>query len=405
MKSKNLKLYIIFIGIIAVYSGCSRKENTIDLLPVQTVEKMIESDYTEVKNGYYNNLIIDDFLVMFPKGKDQIYELMIQPKRLQVTGGALISLVKEQIGVAKGYLGDGIRDSDFEIELFEGNESERYQYSEVLSGESENKYLGMVLYDKMEEDEKYMQFNPEYSLVWMSAGGLKERGNSSVSVIMAATQGQADYVRVYYRNSADGSLEDTYNLADGEYSIREGISFVEDYMNNKMPYPVDSSAPKRVDRVYVLSLGNNRFAYYFTLRKSFDGIMFDTWLEGRMYQEGSPESYTVYDSAGVAVFEKNSVDFFYGYINNQIIQRTDKAIDKIISLKDAFGLVSDHLEGEGNYIIKSTEFSYRSKYVNEEEEKERAYPVWKFEAEKGTNMIKLYVNAVSGAVECVTLKE
>ena len=219
MKSKNLKLYIIFIGIIAVYSGCSRKENTIDLLPVQTVEKMIESDYTEVKNGYYSNLIIDDFLVMFPKGKDQIYELMIQPKRLQVTGGALISLVKEQIGVAKGYLGDGIRDSDFEIELFEGNESERYQYSEVLSGESENKYLGMVLYDKMEEDEKYMQFNPEYSLVWMSAGGLKERGNSSVSVIMAATQGQADYVRVYYRNSADGSLEDTYNLADGEYII------------------------------------------------------------------------------------------------------------------------------------------------------------------------------------------
>lgn len=405
MKSKKQILYIIFIGIIAICSGCSGKENTIDTLPIQTVEKTIESDYTEAKNGYYSNLIVDDFLVMFPRGKDQIYRLMIQPKKSQVTGDEMISLVQEQIGVAKGYLGDGIKDSDFEIELFEGNASERYQYSEVLSGNYNNKYLGMVLYDKMEEDEKYMQFNPEYSLVWMSAGGLKERGNSSVSAIMATAQGQADSVRVYYRNSADGSLEDTYNLADGEYSIREGISFVEDYMNNKMPYPVDSSAPKRVDKVYVLSLGNNRYAYYFTLRKSFDGIMFDTWLEGRLYQEGSPESYTVYDTAGVAVFEKNSVDFFYGYINNQIIQKTDKAINKIVSLKKAFGLVSDYLEGKGNYIIRSTEFSYRSKYMNEEEEKEQAYPVWKFEAEKGTDKIKLYVNAVSGTVECITLNE
>lgn len=122
-----------------------------------------------------------------------------------------------------------------------------------------------------------------------------------------------------------------------------------------------------------------------------------------MYQEESPESYTVYDTTGVAVFEKNSVEFFYGYINNQIIQKTVKAIDKIISLNDVFGLVSDYLEGMGNYIIRSTEFAYRSKYVNEREQ--RAYSVWKFEAEKGTNKIKLYVNAVSGDVECVTLKE
>lgn len=60
-----------------------------------------------------------------------------------------------------------------------------------------------------------------------------------------------------------GCSRQDYNFADGEYSIQEGISFVEYYMNNKMPYPVDSSAPKQVDRVYVLSLENNRYAYYF----------------------------------------------------------------------------------------------------------------------------------------------
>lgn len=129
---------------------------------------------------------------------------------------------------------------------------------------------------------------------------------------MAVAQEKVKPVRTYYRNAADGSINDEYKLGNGNLTIQGGIDFVENYMNERIQYSVDKKVPKQVDKVYVIPLKDNTYGYYFTLRKTYEGVMFDTWKEGRNYQSGSSEALSVYDTAGVFMFEKDNVDFFYG---------------------------------------------------------------------------------------------
>lgn len=68
-------------------------------------------------------------------------------------------------------------------------------------------------------------------------------------------------------------------------------------------------------------------------------------------------------------------------------------------------MVSDFLDKKEEYNVTGIEFSYRVKYIEENQEEKRAYPVWKFEVKnKNTSdKAKIYINAVSGEVEIVKL--
>lgn len=407
MYLKRICLCCIILGSFVI-GGCSPEKEEHALFLLEEVRGTIQSDYNQLKEGKWGNVKTNDFEVQFTN-KNEIYNLEISRKKEKLNGKKMKRLISNQIDISKQYLGKDIRDKDFEIGMiFDDNTGSRYSYNEKFMKELENgNYdkgeISFVLYDKMEEKEKYMQMNQDYSLVWMSSGKAKQLGGS-VATALSAAQGQAENAVIYSKNDLDTILQKKYLLKDGEISIKEGIEFVEDYINNRKKYPVNTdSIPQVVDQIYVMPLHDELYEYYFTLRRTYDGISFDSSLDGRLCT--SEEENTVYDVAGISMIGKEDIDFFYGSIDNSNITRTGESITKIVTLKEAVQNVLKNIDKKSEIVVKNIEFLYRSKSASDKQETEYAYPVWKVSIYNGKTetLVYYFVNAVTGEMEIVPI--
>ena len=116
------KLLLISIFLLITLTSCHKVDKTVNTYELAEVEKNLENDYMEAKDNHYINLSFDEISVIFPRGKEEIYELEIKPKYIHYRDEKMTKLIKEQVEVSKKYLGNKIKDIDFEIRLFsDGN--------------------------------------------------------------------------------------------------------------------------------------------------------------------------------------------------------------------------------------------------------------------------------------------
>ena len=64
--------------------------------------------------------------------------------------------------------------------------------------------------------------------------------------------------KIYYANATDGSLEDSYELADGPCTVKEAVEWAEEYENEKRPYKPGEGFRVRAANVRVFKLPEKR---------------------------------------------------------------------------------------------------------------------------------------------------
>lgn len=388
---------------VILLEGCtSEKQDFIQFYSINEVRNETEN-LQNIFQDNYDNLTFKDFTIDFPQDRNEFYQISIAESTNEISGKNIVNRVEEQVKQIKDYMGKNLVQDDIQIWIEKKNQEEeilKYGFDtiEKLKGENYSRRLSLVLYDHMEAEEKYMQLSPNYSLVWMSSGGMLKDTNTSISKVLSIAQGEYSHVQIYYRNESDSVLNSGCELNDGNVTIQQGIEKIEKYINQESYNRNNADISLVVDKAYVFPLENKKNGIYFTYRRCFEGIVFDTWHDGRFLPEGSDESEVVYDVAGISIYEKDSIDFFYGSHHSDLVKRRGEAIKKIISLNSACHIVDEAFSKET--IVKRIEIAYR---VKNKEEEEYGIPMWKFElTEKGTNQdYKFYVNLLDGTTECV----
>lgn len=388
---------------VILLEGCaSEKQDFIQFYSIKEVRNETEN-LQDIFQDNYDNLKFKGFTIDFPKDRNEFYQISIAEHTNEISEKNIVNRVEEQVKQIKDYMGKNLVQDDIQIWIEKKNQEEEIlKYGtdtlEKLKGENYAQRLSLVLYDHMETEEKYMQLSPDYSLVWMSTGGMLKDTNTSISKVLSIAQGEYSNVQTYYRNESDSVLNSGCELNDGNITIQQGIEKIEKYINQESYNRNNADISLVVDKAYVFPLENKKNGIYFIYRRCFEGIVFDTWHDGRFLPEGSDESEVVYDVAGISIYEKDGIDFFYGSNHSDLVERRGKAIKKIISLNSACHIVDEAFSKK--IVVKRIEVAYR---VRNKEEEVVGIPVWKFElTEKGTNQdYKFYVNLADGTTECV----
>ena len=63
----------------------------------------------------------------------------------------------------------------------------------------------------------------------------------------------------------EDDINDSYNLLDGQISIKDSISYVESYINNEFKYSGNKDLKTKVYSVDVVKLDENYYGYHFSI--------------------------------------------------------------------------------------------------------------------------------------------
>ncbi len=172
----------------------------------------------------------------------------------------------------------------------------------------------------------------------------------------------------------------SFPLLDGEMSICEAVSFVEEYLNS-LPYPEESNVETCVIEVDVLKVNEDIYGYNFLTTKSYEGVPFDHMRSGTQQM-----SYDDYIAAGGYAFmlESSDVDVFYGYYRRQGMESVTPYTE-VVSFENAAKTVSEKLTQNVEFEVEKVEFVYTQLpkltamgYIDTENFSCKISPAWKF---------------------------
>ena len=173
-----------------------------------------------------------------------------------------------------------------------------------------------------------------------------------------------------YVGDTDGSLDKKWKLLNGEMSIREGIEFVENYVNNELPYETNPDIKASVYEVVVMKVTDDVYAFNFRMRREIYGLV---------TQSGWPvmsgDSGYMAEGATAEMIEIDKIDRLFSQLLTANVEKTSKAITQIIPLEAAIDSVSKEIGINSTYEVESIELAYD---VLGNEVSGTGKPVWRF---------------------------
>ena len=204
-----------------------------------------------------------------------------------------------------------------------------------------------------------------------------------------------DNVKDYYASAKDGSLDEEWQLLDGKMSVREGIEYIEEYINNELPYETNPDIHMDVYGVTVLKVTDDVYAYHFRLRREIYGLVTNC---GFPVMHGDVAHLA--ENGDAEIIEHNSVDTFSTLRNCQKTEKIGEPITEIVSLENAVDIVSKEIGENSSYRVHTVELAYESYAMGAIGCTAKAWPVWKFEVDnpKNEKSYLFIVDAVTGKI-------
>ena len=239
---------------------------------------------------------------------------------------------------------------------------------------------------------RYADIDPGFSNVWIDKGKIYSMSAKN-SVV---PEWNLEFVKSYYIADKSVNLDDKYNLLNGTMSVRDGIKFVEDYINNKISY-IDSSKVKLVvDTVNVLKLTDTSYVFYYYITRSYNDVSFMWGKNGNRLNIN--KYYT--DITALAMCDVDDVDFYYGMgLTNNKYEDVGVKIDKIVSVKKVLSIVSDKIGLNSVYSVKKLKLIYRLDNIGTRDDfKYNGNLYWLLCGTNGQDnrITYFYVNALTG---------
>lgn len=207
-----------------------------------------------------------------------------------------------------------------------------------------------------------------------------------------------------YRYVEDLSCEDTYQLLDGEISIKDAAEFAQNYLDNLdfTPYEGNIPTPKIV-AVNVVKIGGEYYGYNFITTVEYNGMDFNY-----SNYDGSDCGVTLiqtdYDersygnSAGsIDMIETDKIHHFLSIAEGVEITEGEPQTS-VITLEAAADCVSEFFSSSMDFTVQTVSAVWLTTKTPNELKTETAYPCWKFRMSANGDTYHTFVNMLTGEI-------
>ena len=379
------KIFITFTYCMLLLSACQTYVNEDEIYnTVQNETKTddITSNYASLSeirdskdevmeqayNGKWNNLHFEHFDPYVPK-ENEIYNIKWEDKNYKGLTG--VDIFKEQLRIIEYYAND-YPNGEFTMEDEDEGFKTDWKYEKVQrildSGKVQfPKDLTDVSYKDPREKEYYIKntITTNTLFTWITVNHNKITNTALEPMIEDGSyQGQGvpgmnewflETEKIYLSNATDGSLDDEWQLLDGKMSVQECIDFVEEYMNTQMPYETNPDIKAKVYLIRVLKVTDDIYAYSCMTSRTIYGLTTEVYPSSF----GGTQEGICQEMGLVELIEHNKVDYFGCIALATTTEKQGESITEIISLENAFDLLSDRIGENSTYKILSAELGYR----------------------------------------------
>ena len=353
-------LAIVIVVINAKFGGSTQKDNIGKTKNVDMVFKQLEDDVNNAKSGKYANLKIKN-LNIDVKNTEDLYQINIIPN-YDYTKNTYKENVEAVKSVINTFYGENINTDAAMVYIPAANEDDdmtEYSFQDFQKLVDEDKISGdgyfLVFKDNRENGEKgFLQIDPSLVSIWLSKGELE----STSPMYGYNTK------KVYNFTLNENVSEDKVMLKDGEITIEEAKNFIENYLNNSLPYKKNDEFKYEVAEIRILD-ADGQDAIGACVRKKYNEIPFD-YIDGTT--EGIYNSDFWDDRGELCMAKTNEIDNICGLGGDTyFVEKYGKKIKKMYSFDDALKIVSDSIGENSVYDIYGAEIIYQFTPVNKKD--------------------------------------
>lgn len=366
---KNKKVVILIICILAIvivainvkFGGNTQKDNIGKTKNVDMVFKQLGDDVNNAKSGKYANIKIKNLNIDVENTED-LYQINIIPN-YDYTKNTYKENVEAVKSVINTFYGENINTDAAMVYIPAKNEDDdmtEYSFQDFQKLVDEDKISGdgyfLVFKDNRENGEKgFLQIDPSLVSVWLSKGELE----STSPMYGYNTK------KVYNFTLNENISEDKVMLKDGEITIEEAKNFIENYLNNSLPYKKNDEFKYEVAEIRILD-ADGQDVIGACVRKKYNEIPFD-YIDGTT--EGIYNSDFWDDRGELCMAKTNEIDNICGLGGDTyFIEKYGKKIKKMYSFDDALKIVSDSIGENSVYDIYGAEIIYQFTPVNKKDD-------------------------------------
>lgn len=366
---KNKKVVILIICILAVviiainvkFGGNTQKDNIGKTKNVDMVFKQLGDDVNNAKSGKYANIKIKNLNIDVENTED-LYQINIIPN-YDYTKNTYKENIEAVKSVINTFYGENINTDAAMVYIPAANEDEdmtEYSFQDFQKLVDEDKIRGdgyfLVFKDNRENGEKgFLQIDPSLVSIWLSKGELE----STSPMYGYNTK------KVYNFTLNENVSEDKVMLKDGEITIEEAKNFIENYLNNSLPYKKNEDFKYEVAEIRILD-ADGQDAIGACVRKKYNEIPFD-YIDGTT--EGIYNSDFWDDRGELCMAKTNEIDNICGLGGDTyFVEKYGKKIKKMYSFDDALKIVSDSIGENSVYDIYGAEIIYQFTPVNKKDD-------------------------------------
>ena len=425
MEMKKVKL-LVMVNIIMcmVLTGCSstgkntsaedEQESIKKLENLKSISEVSKSVYDDLQEGKNRNgsLIYEEIKPYCPE-TDTVYDIKIDMTENYKGIDNEKDMLTEQFAISEFLLGKPLEELDidcFETRYYNLAEKGDYKSFEAFKNDlQKNEKREPSFLSYLEQDEtKLLASYIERSMYGMTFGrgkcyeAMHDYRMVHESGITTLTQPRfvCETVKKYYIYSEEENLEDKWKLADGEMSVREGIDFVENYLNNELYDELklegcNEEVKLRVESVEVIKINENYYCFRYKIRWEVGGVVFPTADDG--YSLGGIDIW--YDISDGYQVERNNLDMYMG---NSRILKFDKLneTNKILPLSEAIKIIENNIGLNSKYTVKGIELGYMA-LLNKEQTEGTGTACWIFSCVNELDgwITEFYVNAQTGEIK------
>lgn len=424
----NMKKLVLFITVNIIttimLTGCGNtgKNNpTVDgqesikrlenLKPISEVSQSACNDLQEAKNKT-GKLTYGDIKPYCPD-TDTVYDIKIDMTVNYRNIDNEKDMLTEQFAITEALLGKPV--SELDMESFETNyynlaEKGNYKSFEEFkndSQENEKREPSFLSYAEHNETKCLAEY------ITRSMDGITFNNSKCYeamhdyrmvheSGITTLTQPRfvCETIKTYYVYDENVSLEDKWKLADGEMSVREGIDFVENYLNNELYNELNikdcnEEVKLRAESVEVIKINESYYCFRYRVRWEIGGAVFQAANDG--YSVGSIDIW--YDISDGYQVERNSLDMYMG---NSRVLKYEKLNEtkEILPLSEVTKIIESNIGANSKYTVNGIELGYMA-LLNNEQTEATGTVCWIFSCVNELDgwITEFYVNAQTGEIK------
>ena len=344
------RLLVIFMILTFMISGCNSEKELDEkskFFSMEMVRNEMDDTMEKAYNGEYENLSFAKFEPVITE-ENEVADITETATQAGMEEKTIEESVDEQYKWLCEIAGEKLdkkKVKDFKCEL--SLEQVEKKIEEGTYPEASGKEYGYKLPNLIyiEEDEK------GNTKKYFSANSGKCEFVAQFGTV--AYGEDVEFVKEYYANATDGSLEDTYELEDGECTIKEAIQWAENYENEGKPFSLGKDIKIIASKVRVYKRKNGTYALNIGMKRSYKGVTFQNAYQGT----GVSATTFDFDMCEVTMVNKICPDNVEGMGGNEMIEEV-QIYSKIITLDRVFSILNDKIGKNTDCIVVSAELSY-----------------------------------------------